>query len=200
MLDTPPIAGPRETGPYEGSGVGKNEARTEARGYKLAPVRTLRDHAGLWRQVARAARQGHDGAFCRPLLAITPVVRASALRLEERGGIDGATVADVQRRRPGAVILPLNAPRLATQAARQRAEMAAPWAAQPSRADQPIAFVRGGEPMGHECAVPLHACLMRFWNKQKKRSDHMVLVPSEQALSASWIVRHDEERPESEQD
>jgi hypothetical protein len=35
---------------------------------------------------------------------------------------------------------------------------------------------------------------------KKKQTDHIVLVTTDQALSASWIVRHYEERPEIEQD
>jgi hypothetical protein len=48
--------------------VVKNEEGTEARGYKLAPLRTLLDSAGLFSQVARAAMQVHAGALCRPWL------------------------------------------------------------------------------------------------------------------------------------
>ena len=42
--------------------------------------------------------------------------------------------------------------------------------------------------------------MIRFWNKKKKRTDHIVLVTTELKLSAPWIVRHYEERPEIEQD
>jgi hypothetical protein len=42
--------------------------------------------------------------------------------------------------------------------------------------------------------------VIRFWNTKKKRTDHIVLVTTDQELSASWIVRHYEERPEIEQD
>jgi hypothetical protein len=41
---------------------------------------------------------------------------------------------------------------------------------------------------------------MRFWKKKKKRTDPIVLVTTDQELSASWIVRHSEERPAIEQD
>jgi hypothetical protein len=74
------------------------------------------------------------------------------------------------------------------------------WEAHPSRADQTIAFVRGVEPMWSECDVSLNACVIRFWNKKKKRTDHIVWVTTDQKLNAPWIVRHDEERPEIEQD
>ena len=36
--------------------------------------------------------------------------------------------------------------------------------------------------------------------KKKKRIEHIVLVPTDLNLSAPWLVRHDEERPEIEQD
>jgi hypothetical protein len=42
--------------------------------------------------------------------------------------------------------------------------------------------------------------VIRFWNKKKKRTDHIVLVTTDQKLNAPWIVRHYEERPEIEQD
>jgi len=42
--------------------------------------------------------------------------------------------------------------------------------------------------------------VIRFWNKKKQRIDHIVLVTTDLQLSASWIVRHYEERPEIEQD
>ena len=48
--------------------------------------------------------------------------------------------------------------------------------------------------------MPLNACVIRFWNKKKQRIDHIVLVTTALKLSASWIVRHYEERPEIEQD
>jgi Transposase DDE domain len=200
ILDTTPIEVPLETGTYECSGVVKNDDGTHARGYKLATVRTLLDNAGLLSQVALAAIQVHDVALCRPLLATTPVLRAGDLLLEDRGFIDGATVSDLKRRRQVDVIIPLKANMLATQEAIQLAEMANQWVAHPSRADQHIAIVRGVEHMWHECEVPLNACVIRFWNTKKKRTDHIVLVTSDLELSASWIVRHYEERPEIEQD
>jgi hypothetical protein len=98
------------------------------------------------------------------------------------------------------VILPLKTNRLATQEARQLADMADQWEAHPSRADQTIALVHGVEYMWAEWAVPLNACVIRFWNKKKKRTDHIVLVTTDLKLSASWMVRHYEERPEIEQD
>ena len=78
--------------------------------------------------------------------------------------------------------------------------MADTWEAHPSRGDQRIAWVHGIEHMWAECEVPLNACVIRFWNKKKKRTDHIVLVTTDLKLNASWMVRHYEERPEIEQD
>jgi hypothetical protein len=180
--------------------VVKNEDGTLSRGYKLATLRTLLDSAGLLTQVALSAIQVHDIALCRPLLAQAPVLRAGDLLLEDRGFLDGATVAALQRTRRVDVIMPLKANMLATQEAIQLAEMADQWQAHPSRADQTIALVRGVEHRWAECDVPLTACVIRFWNKKKKRTDYIVLVTTDLKLSAPWIVRHSEERPEIEQD
>src|SRR5499426_1940289 len=89
---------------------------------------------------------------------------------------------------------------LATQEAIQLAEMTNKWQPHPARADQTIALVRGVEHMWTECTVPLNACVIRFWNTKKKRTDHIVLVTTDLELNAPWIVRHYEERPEIEQD
>src|SRR5215217_5961012 len=200
ILDTTHVEVALETGTYECSGVVKNEDGTYARGYKLATLRTLLDHAGLLSQVALAAIQVHDVALCRPLLETTPVLRAGDLLLEDRGFLDGATISDLKRRRQVDVIMPLKANMLATQEAIQLAAMADRWKSHPSRAEQSIALVRGVEHMWAECEVPLNACVIRFWNQKKKRTDHIVLVTTDLSLSAPWIVRHYEERPEIEQD
>ena len=63
-----------------------------------------------------------------------------------------------------------------------------------------MALVCGVEHRWSECEVPLNACVIQFWNKKKKRTDHIVLVTTDRKLNASWIVRHYEERPEIEQD
>jgi hypothetical protein len=180
--------------------VVRNEDGTLSRGYKLATLRTLLDSAGLLTQVAMSAIQVHDMALCRPLLAEAPVLRAGDLLLEDRGFLDGATVSDLKRKRRVDVIIPLKANMLATQEAVQLAEMANKWQAHPARADQRIALVRGVDHMWAECEVPLNACVIRFWNKKKKRTDHIVLVTTDLELNAPWIVRHYEERPEIEQD
>jgi hypothetical protein len=200
ILDTTPVEVPLATGTYECSGVVKNDDGTYSRGYKLATLRTLLDSAGLLSQVALSAIQVHDVTLCRPLLEEAPVLRAGDLLLEDRGFLDGATLTELKRQRQVDVIMPLKANMVATQEAIQLAEMADQWAAHPSRPDQTIAFVRGVEHMWSECDVPLNACVIRFWNKKKKRTDHIVLVTTDQKLNAPWIVRHYEERPEIEQD
>jgi hypothetical protein len=62
------------------------------------------------------------------------------------------------------------------------------------------ALGHGVEHMWTECEVPLHACGIRFWNKKKKCTVPIVLVTTALQLSASWMVRHYEARPEIEQD
>jgi len=200
ILDTTHVEVALETGTYECSGVVKNEDGTRSRGYKLATLRTLLDRAGLLTQMAMSAIQVHDMALCRPVLAAAPVLRAGDLLLEDRGFLDGATVSHLKRQRQVDVILPLKANMLTTQEAIALAEMADQWQAHPTRADQRIALVRSVEHMWTECAVPLNACVIRFWNKKKKRTDHIVLVTTDLELNAPWIVRHYEERPEIEQD
>src|SRR5712692_7915226 len=200
ILDTTHVEVALETGTYECSGVVKNEDGTLSRGYKLATLRTLLDNAGVLTHVALSAIQVHDMALCRPLLEAAPVLRAGDLLLEDRGFIDGATLSDLKRKRRVDVIIPLKANMLATQEAVQLAAMADKWQTHPSRADQTIALVRGVEHRWTECEVPLNACVICLWNKKKKCTDHSVLITTDLQLSASWIVRHYEERPEIEQD
>jgi hypothetical protein len=200
ILDTTHVEVALETGTYECSGVVKNEDGTLSRGYKLATLRTLLDSAGLLTQVALSAIQVHDVALCRPLLEQAPVLRAGDLLLEDRGFIDGALLSYLKRQRQVDVIMPLKANMLATQEAIQLAELANEWQAHPSRPEQSITLVRGVEHMWTECEVPLNACVIRFWNTKKKRTAHLVLVTTDLELSAAWIVRHYEERPEIEQD
>jgi hypothetical protein len=128
------------------------------------------------------------------------VLRAGDLLLEDRGLLDGATLSALKRKRRVDVILPRKANMLATQEAMQLAEMAGTWQTHPSRPDQTITLVRGVEHMWAACEVPLNAWVIRFWNKKKKRTDHIILVTTDLSLSAPWIVRHYEERPEIEQD
>jgi hypothetical protein len=128
------------------------------------------------------------------------VLRAGELLLADRGFIDGATLSHLQCQRQVDVIVPLKAHMLATQEARPLAVMADKWHAHPARADQTIALVRGVAHRWTECAVPLNACVIRFWNKKKQCTDPLVLVTTDRKLNAPWIVRHYEERPEIEQD
>jgi Transposase DDE domain len=200
ILDTTHVEVALETGTYECSGVVKNDDGTYARGYKLATLRTLMDSAGLLTHVAMSAIQVHDVALCRPLLEQAAVFRPGDLLLEDRGFIDGATLSALKHKRNVDVIIPLKANMLATQEAIQLAEMADTWAVHPSRAEQRIAWVHGVEHMWPECEVPLNACVIRFWNKKRQRTEHIVLVTTDVKLNASWIVRHYEERPEIEQD
>ena len=178
----------------------KNEDGPLSRGYKLATLRTLLDRAGVLTQVALSAIQVHDMALCRPLLEAAPVLRAGDLLLEDRGFLDGATVSALKRKRRVDVIIPLKANMLATQEARQLAALAGRWQPHPRRSEQTMALVRGVEHMWAECEVPLNACVIRYWNKKKKCTDHIVLVTTDLKLNASWMVRHYEERPEIEQD
>jgi len=180
--------------------VVKHDDGTRARGYKLATLRTLLDHADLLTQMAMSAIQVHDRALYRPLLAAAPVWRAGDLLLEDRGFIDGVTLSALKRQRQVDVIIPRKANMLAPQEAIQLAEMADTWQPHPPRADQTIALVRGVEHRWAECAVPLNACVIRFGNKKKKCTDHSILITTDLKLSAPWIVRHYEERPEIEQD
>src|ERR671922_43869 len=200
ILDTTHVEVALETGTYECSGVVKNDDGTYARGYKLATLRTLLDTAGLLTHVALSAIQVHDLALCRPLLAQARVLRPGDLLLEDRGFLDGATLTELKGTRQVDVIIPLKANMLATQEAIALAELADKWDAHPSRAEQTIAWVRGVEHMWPECHVPLNACVIRCWHKKKKRLEHIVLVTTDLELSASWIVRHYEARPEIEQD
>jgi hypothetical protein len=56
IVDTTHVEVPLETGTYECSGVVKNDDGSRSRGYKLATLRTLLDHAGLLTQVGVCAR------------------------------------------------------------------------------------------------------------------------------------------------
>jgi hypothetical protein len=86
------------------------------------------------------------------------------------------------------------------QEARALAERADTWEAQTSRAEQTIAWVRGGAPLGPEGHVPRPAGVLRVWHKHKKRLEPMVVVTTALQRSASWSVRHEEARPEIAQD
>jgi branched-subunit amino acid ABC-type transport system permease component len=60
--------------------------------------------------------------------------------------------------------------------------------------------VRGVEHVWDACQVKLDAAVIRFFNPKKHRQEYFVLVTTDLSLSAQWVVRHYEERPEVEQD
>jgi Transposase DDE domain len=200
IVDTTHVEVPLETGTYECSGVVKNDDGSRSRGYKLATLRTLLDHAGLMTQVGLAPIQVHDVPLCRLLFETAPVLRKGDLVLEDRGFIDGETLTFLKRQRPVDVIVPLKSKLWSSAEAIQLADLQDTWQPHPTRDRQQIAFVTGVDHLWQGCKVPLNACVIRYWNRKKNRVDHMVLVTTDQRLKAPWIVRHYEERPESEQD
>jgi len=200
IVDTTHVEVPLETGTYECSGVVRNDDGSRSRGYKLATLRTLLDHAGLITQVGLCPMQVHDLPACRFLFETAPVLRTGDLLLEDRGFLDGATITLLKQQRHVDVIVPLKSTMLSYTEAVQLAELQDAWQPHPSRDHQHIAFVKGVDHLWAECKVPLNACVIRYWNRKKAAVDHIVLVTTDQCLSGPWIVRHYEERPEIEQD
>lgn len=200
ILETTGVQVPLETGTYECSGVVKHDDGSRSRGYKLATLRTLLDHAGLITHVGLCPIQVHEVSLCDPLFKTAPVLRAGALLLEERGFVDGDTITSLKQQRQVEVIVPLKSSMVSYQEAVQLAEFQGEWQPHPSRKQQHMALVKGVEHVWDGCQVPLNACVIRYWHRKKNKLDHMVLVTTDQALKDSWIVRHDEERPEIEQD
>jgi hypothetical protein len=200
IVDTTHVEVPLETGTYECSGVVKNDDGTRSRGYKLATLRTLLDHAGLITQLGLCPIQVHDLPSCRLLFETAPVLRKGDLLLEDGGFLDGATITLLKQQRHVDVIVPLKATMLSYKEAVQLAVLQDAWHAHPSRAHQHIAFVQGVAHVWEECHVPLNACVIRYWNRKKEVLDYIVLVTTDQQLTGPWIVRHYEERPEIEQD
>ena len=98
------------------------------------------------------------------------------------------------------VIVPLRSNMIAFDDAVRLAAMAGKRHPHPSRATRQIAFVPGVEHVWATCRVPLNACVIRYWHAKKHRHDHIVLVTTDQELTAKWIVKHYEQRPEIEQD
>jgi hypothetical protein len=129
-----------------------------------------------------------------------PVLRAGDLVWEDRGFVDGKTLTFLKQPRHVEVIVPLKSTMLSSQEAVQLAKLHETWQPHPSRDYQHMACVQGVEHLWEECQVPLHACVIRYGNRQKKALDYLVLVTTDQRLNGPWIVRHDEERPEIEQD
>jgi hypothetical protein len=200
ILDTTKIEVALETGTYECSGVVADDEGRLWRGYKLATLRTLLDTAGLITQVQVGPIQMHDHTLCRPLLSDSPVLRAGDMLLMDRGLLDGATLTQLKRTRTVDVIIPLRSDMLSYQEAVKLATRAKKWDPHPTRPDQQIAFVRGVEHVWDECQVTLNACVIRFFNKKQQALDYIVLVTTDLRLTARWIVKHYEERPEVEQD
>jgi hypothetical protein len=200
IVDTTHVEVPLETGTYECSGVVRNDDGSRSRGYKLATLRTLLDHAGLITQVGLCPIQVHDLPLCRLFFAPAPVLRAGDLVLEDRGFVDGETITFLKQQRHIDVIVPLKSNMLSYDEAVQLAELQGEWQPHPARDQQHIAFVQGVEHLWDECKVPLNACVIRYWNRKKNALDHIVLVTTDQRLNGPWMVRHYEERPEIEQD
>ena len=120
--------------------------------------------------------------------------------LEDRGFTDGGTITYLKQQRHIDVIVPLKSTMLSYQEAVQLAALQGAWQPHPSRAAQHIAFVKGVDHVWDGGEVALNACVIRYWKRKKKAVDHIVLVTTAQRLKGPWIVRHDEERPEIEQD
>jgi hypothetical protein len=200
IVDTTHVEVPLETGTYECSGVVKNDDGSRSRGYKLATLRTLLDHAGLITQIGLAPIQVHDLPLCRLFFETAPVLRAGDLLLEDRGFVDGATITFLKQQRHVDVIVPLKSNMLSYHEAVQLATLQDAWQPHPSREKQHIAFVQGVEHLWAECQGLLNACVIRYWNHKKQAVDHIVLVTTDHRLQGAWIVRHYEERPEIEQD
>ena len=124
----------------------KNDDGTRLRGYKLATLRTLLDSAGLLTQVAMSAIQ------CTIWPCAVPCWRrlqccALVICSSKIVGIDGATLSQFEAPAPGRCHPPLKANMLATQEARQLAQMADKVAGASFRANQTITLVRGVEYM-----------------------------------------------------
>jgi hypothetical protein len=200
ILDTTPIEVALESGNYECSGVVADEQGQLKRGYKLATLRTLLDTAGLLTQVAVGQIQTHDCKLCGPLLRSSPVLRAGDLLLEDRGLLDGATITHLKVKLKVDVLVPLRSDMLSYAEAVKLAQMAGRWEPHPTRREQQLALVRSVEHVWDECGVELNACVIRFFNKKKQALDYIVLVTTDLSLSAPWIVKHYEERPEIEAD
>jgi hypothetical protein len=178
----------------------KNDDGTRSRGYKLATLRTLLDHAGLITQVGLSPIQVHDLPLCRLFLETARVLRRGDLLLADRGFVEGETITFLKQQRHVDVIVPLKSTMWSYQAAVQLATLQDDWQPHPSRDKQHIAFVKGVEHVWEACQVPLNACVIRYWNRNKAALDHIVLVTTDQRLQGPWIVRHYEERPEIEHD
>jgi hypothetical protein len=151
-------------------------------------------------EAAVAPIQDHDIEVCRSMLRSAPALRAGDLLLEDNGLMDGELISELKAQRHIDVIVPLRSNMIAFDEAVRLAEMADNWQPHPSRATQQIAFVPGVEHVWDTCRVTLNACVIRFWHTKKNRYAYIVLVTTDQELTAKWMVKHYEERPEIEQD
>lgn len=201
ILDATKIEVALEAGNYECSGVVKDDDDGRLkRGYKLGTLRTLLDTAGIITQAIVGQIQTHDSKLCNSLVRESTVLREGDLLLEDRGFLDGATITHLKCKRGVDVIVPLRCDMSSYEEAVKLAEMAGEWRKHPTRIAQQIAFVSGVEHVWKECDAALNACVIRFFNEKKRAIDYIVLVTTDLRLSAEWIVRHYEQRPEVEQD
>ena len=192
ILDATKVEVALEAGNYECSGVVKDDDDGQLkRGYKLGTLRTLLDTAGIITQAVVGQIQTHDSKLCGPLVRAATVLREGDLLLEDRGFLDGAQLTHLKRGRGVDVIVPLRSEMSSSEEAVKLAEMAGKWQRHPTRAAQQIAFVAGVDHVWDECAVPLNACVIRFFNEKKKAIDYIVLVTTDLSLRAKWIVRQD---------
>ena len=200
LLDVTKVVAPLERATYECGTLVKNDDQTYSRGYKLATVRTLLDTAGLLSQVCFGPIHVHDLALSRELVRAAPVLRSGDLLIEDRGFLEGGLLTELKRERGVDVMAPLRSNMHAYLEAVALAEYEGKWRAHPTRQGQEIAFVEGVEHVWDECEVPLNACVIRYYDEKKKGYGYLVVVTSDLSLSAEWIVRHYQERPEIEQD
>ena len=154
ILATTKVQVPLETATYEGSGVVKNDEGSRSRGYQLATLRTLLDHAGVITHVGLCPIQVHDVALCDPLFKTAAVLRAGDLLLEDRGFVDGEMLSYLKQQRQVDVIVPLKSTMLSYQEAVQLSQLQAQWQDHPSREDQQIAFFKGVEHYGMDAVFP----------------------------------------------
>ena len=125
---------------------------------------------------------------------------ADAVIKADNGFMDGALLTALKHQRQVDVIVPLRSKMVAFDEAVRLAEMTGKWQSHPSRAAQQIAFVPGVHHVWDTCTVPLHACVIRYWHTKKNQHAYIVWVTTDQKLTAKWIVKHYEQRPEIAQD
>jgi hypothetical protein len=154
------------------------------------------DHAGLITPMGLAPMHVHDLPLCRRLFETASVLRAGDWFWEDRGLVDGDTITFLKPPRHVEVMVPLQSTLVSSKEAVQRAALHDAWAPHPSRDQQHMAFVHGVDHLWEACQVPLHACVMRYGNRQKAAWDSLVLVTTDPRLNGPWRVRHYEERPE----